>query len=86
MADPIPTGRAHLKVHPADNVTTLLDERTELQTLAGGASIRAGIPFGHKVAIAAIPAGGFVVKYGVPIGRAISDIPPGEHVHVHNCR
>jgi altronate dehydratase small subunit len=42
------------------------------------------IPFGHKVAITAIPAGTTVRKYGEVIGRAVTDIAPGQHVHVHN--
>lgn len=42
------------------------------------------IPFGHKIALSAIPAGADVVKFGVPIGRAKTAITPGEHVHVHN--
>ncbi len=42
------------------------------------------IPLGHKLAVHAIPAGGAVIKYGYPIGRALSDIRIGEHVHSHN--
>lgn len=46
--------------------------------------VRTPVPLGHKVAIAHIPAGGTVVKYGESIGYACSDIEPGEHVHAHN--
>lgn len=49
-------------------------------------AVRADIPLGHKVALAAIPAGGPVIKYNVPIGRATAEIRPGEHVHVHNLK
>jgi altronate hydrolase len=53
---------------------------------AGGRTIglRAAVPAGHKVAVAAIAAGDPVRKYGQVIGRATSAIAPGEHVHVHN--
>lgn len=42
------------------------------------------IPAGHKVALADIPEGGYVVKYGEEIGRAKARIGRGGHVHVHN--
>ena len=45
---------------------------------------RQDIPQGHKVALAPIAAGAEVVKYGCPIGRAKTDIRPGEWVHTHN--
>lgn len=47
-------------------------------------TLRMDIPFGHKFAIRAIPKGGRVHKYGQVMGSAISDIEPGDHVHVHN--
>ena len=47
-------------------------------------TLRRAIPFGHKVALAAIVAGRPVIKYGEVIGLATADIAPGEHVHVHN--
>ncbi|MDY4518822.1 MAG: altronate dehydratase family protein [Candidatus Spyradocola sp.] len=42
------------------------------------------IPAGHKVALCDIPAGGAVIKYGHPIGRATRPIRAGEWVHTHN--
>jgi len=42
------------------------------------------ILFGHKFALADIPQGEYVIKYGAQIGRATAFIPKGEHVHVHN--
>jgi len=61
-----------IKLHPEDNVGVTVK------------SISADIPFGHKLALTDIPAGGEVVKYGCPIGRATADIKAGEHVHSHN--
>ena len=42
------------------------------------------IPIYHKIAIADIPAGATVFKYGQPIGIASRAIRIGEHVHVQN--
>jgi altronate hydrolase len=44
------------------------------------------IEFGHKYALRDIAQGEDVLKYGLPIGRALVDIRAGEWVHVHNCR
>ena len=51
-----------------------------------GASVttREDIPQGHKLALTAIPAGADVIKYGYPIGRARTEIQPGQWVHTHN--
>lgn len=46
--------------------------------------LKQDILFGHKFALARIPKGSAVIKYGEEIGVALSDIEPGEHVHVHN--
>lgn len=54
--------------------------------LVAGQTILLGrdLGFGHKLAVAAIPAGAKVVKYGAPIGRATVDIAVGDYVHHHN--
>ncbi|HLW59275.1 MAG TPA: UxaA family hydrolase [bacterium] len=44
------------------------------------------IPFGHKIALVPVAAGGPVIKYGEVIGFATCEIRPGQHVHVHNVR
>ena len=41
-------------------------------------------PAGHKVALADVPTGGQVRKYGQVIGVATRPIQAGEHVHTHN--
>jgi altronate dehydratase len=78
--------RQHLRMDARDNVTTLIDAAVTEQRLSDGAPVAAGIPFGHKAALAPIAHGEAVVKYGVVIGHATQDISAGEHVHVHNCR
>lgn len=42
------------------------------------------IPSGHKLALRSIAAGEQVRKYGWPIGRALTAIARGAHVHTHN--
>jgi (2R)-sulfolactate sulfo-lyase subunit alpha len=44
------------------------------------------IPIGHKVALADLPAGSGVIKYGVDIGKVVTPICRGQHVHVHNLK
>ncbi len=39
---------------------------------------------GHKYALKNIAVGENIIKYGMPIGRATSEIKKGEHVHTHN--
>jgi (2R)-sulfolactate sulfo-lyase subunit alpha len=48
--------------------------------------VRQDIPLGHKIALAAVPEKGQVLKYGVVIGVATRPITVGEHVHVHNLQ
>jgi altronate dehydratase len=62
-----------LRLHADDNVLTVI--------VTGHT-----IPLGHKVAARDISAGEKVVKYGAPIGSAITNIAAGEHVHLHNLR
>ena len=44
------------------------------------------VPIGHKVALADLSEGGTVIKYGEDIGKLVSDVVKGEHVHVHNLK
>ena len=48
--------------------------------------LREDVPFGHKYALRDIAEGEEILKYGLPIGKALVDIRAGEWVHVHNCR
>jgi altronate hydrolase len=42
------------------------------------------VPRGHKLAVAPVPTGSPVHKYGQIIGYAATGIAPGDHVHTHN--
>jgi (2R)-sulfolactate sulfo-lyase subunit alpha len=44
------------------------------------------VPFGHKIAVADLPAGAHVIEYGIPIGVAPAGLAAGEYVHTHNLR
>lgn len=44
------------------------------------------LPLGHKIALANIPKGATVTKYGATIGKAAKDISVGDYVHIHNVR
>ena len=46
----------------------------------------AEIPVGHKIARRNIARGEKIIKYGVPIGCAVRDIPAGTWVHLQNMR
>lgn len=43
------------------------------------------IATGHKVALYNIKCGDQIIKYGVTIAQATSDIKLGQWVHLHNC-
>jgi len=75
----------------ADNVATCLADLkagdVEQVTVGGtprSVAIKDDIPFGHKIALADIDAGGQVFKYGEVIGLASRPISTGQHVHIHN--
>jgi hypothetical protein len=44
------------------------------------------ISIGHKIAFRPIKKGDIIIKYGVPIGSATTDIQTGEHIHLHNMK
>ncbi len=72
---------------PIDNVVTCCAAVSRGDTVPSGTGVVAAvdnIPIYHKMAIAHIPAGAPVFKYGQPIGIASVDILPGQHVHVQN--
>jgi altronate hydrolase len=74
-------------VDPRDKVATALRDLASgevVSTHGRSVIVRADIPKGHKIAIADIAHGDDVLKYGWPIGRAITTISEGDHVHVHN--
>lgn len=75
------------RIHADDNVATLLEDAASVVSVVGGAAIalHAPVAMGHKVALADIPEGAAVVKFGIPIGIASTAIRGGDWVHLHNC-
>ena len=76
-----------------DSVLTLLDPGKvgDKLTIVGeivelNIELKEAVNEGHKVACREIKAGDAVIKYGVSIGYALSDIKPGQWVHFHNIQ
>ncbi|MCR8655944.1 UxaA family hydrolase [Paenibacillus endoradicis] len=80
-------GRAII-LHAKDNAATALElfSKDSIFHISETDAIilQDNIEFGHKFALAFIPRGQKVYKYGVPIGIATLDIHVGEHIHLHN--
>ena len=74
-------GRLDFAVALAD-----LTEGTEVTFNNQSVTLRQAVGRGHKFALIPIAKGENVVKYGLPIGHALADIAPGEHIHSHNTR
>lgn len=77
------------RIHPSDNVATLLDDvkaGDEVIVIAGERGFRSldAADVGHKLALRTIERGSAVIKFGVPIGHATAEIRAGAWVHLHN--
>ena len=79
MIKPIDNVATALEFIPANAIVTLTCQDKRLSV-----KVEKDIEFGHKFAIKLISKEANIVKYGEVIGRAIEDIEPGEHVHIHN--
>jgi altronate hydrolase len=78
--------RRFVRLDAGDNVVAATASLPTGTVLEGeGVVVARAVPMGHKVATRAIATGEAVVKFGQIIGYATQDIPPGAHVHVHNC-
>ena len=78
------------QINPEDNTAVLLGDAAagDEVEIVGGADriiLQQDIKFGHKVALADIPTGKAVIKYGICIGHCTQPIRTGEWVHLHNC-
>jgi (2R)-sulfolactate sulfo-lyase subunit alpha len=80
---------------PGDSVGVAVEpisagEAVDGLVLEGNSTVRVqaadNIPLGHKIALAPLPQGATVVKYGEGIGRTSAAIATGQHVHVHNLK
>lgn len=74
-----------IKIHPRDNVAVALRDLAQGETI-DGVTLAQPVARGHKFALAPIAPGEAIVKYGLPIGHALTPIAPGQHVHSHNAK
>ncbi len=72
-----------IQMHEADNVAIVANDGglPEGTVLPSGLVLRNHVPQGHKVALIDLPADAAVLRYQVPIGYALQDIPAGSWVH-----
>ncbi len=79
-----------LKINENDNVAIAMHDigKGDNVVVDGQSLIETveDIEAGHKVALAPIPSGGKVYRYGEPIVETTRAINPGEWVHVHNTQ
>jgi len=78
-----------VRIHSGDNVLVLTrtvqpGEAVDIE----GRPVRMEkiLTLGHKLAARPIRSGEKILKYGLPIGTATTDIAMGEHVHTHNMQ
>jgi galactarate dehydratase len=72
-----------IRMHAADNVAIVVNDGglPAGTVMPDGVTLVDRVPQGHKVALTAIPKDAAVVRYNVPIGYAIKDIPAGAWLH-----
>ncbi len=70
------------KVLHYEDITRRIMENDETVTIKALVEV----PLGHKLALADIKNDDTIIKYGVDIGRTISKIAVGDHLHVHNVK
>ena len=78
-----------IQLEDSDNtVVTPVSLAKGEEVKAGGKVITIGedISYGHKIALCDIKAGENVIKYGLPVGHALKDIPAGGWIHSHNLK
>jgi altronate dehydratase len=81
--------RRHIVIDLHDTVATAITDLNKgetIETQHGTIVLRDNIQYGHKFALFDIAQGEFIIKYGESIGRAITEIRRGDHVHVHNVK
>ncbi len=85
---PTPTAEnSAIHLHPSDNVAiarVALSAGQTIRVAGRELTLRRDVPAGHKVAVHPVAKGDSLIRYGQVIGRASTDITPGDHVHTHN--
>ncbi len=78
-----------IKINPNDKVAVCLEagQKGDIVTIGEQRmTLMEDIPVGHKLALQGIEPNDDIIKYGEPIGHAISPIIAGNHVHTHNLK
>jgi galactarate dehydratase len=72
-----------ISMHPSDNVAIVANDGglPAGTVLTSGLVLKDKVPQGHKVALVDLAAEAPVLRYGIPIGYALKDIPAGSWVH-----
>ena len=72
-----------IRMHVRDNVAIVANDRglPARTALPDGLVLIDTVPQGHKVALVDLKAASPVLRYGIPIGYALKDIPAGSWVH-----
>ena len=76
-------------LHPKDNILVCCRQANADEIIAIDEEkiiLIQNIELGHKVARQVLSRADKIIKYGVPIGSAMQNISPGEHVHLHNMK
>ncbi len=74
-----------IRLHAGDNIVVArIEVGIGTPIPSEGVTSRSQVPAGHKIAARRILQGEPIVKYGVTVGFASTDIEPGSWVHSHN--
>ena len=76
-----------LQIHPKDNVLAALQDLevgSVISWQGGKTTLQEAIPAKHKFANQLITKGSSVIMYGVLVGKALEDIPPGTRISLEN--
>ncbi len=74
-----------IRLHPADNVVVARMDILPGTAVEGEVAAATRVPPGHKILTRAVKQGEPLRKYNQIIGFATEDLPPGTHIHTHNC-
>ncbi|PLR47803.1 altronate hydrolase [Chimaeribacter arupi] len=78
-----------IKIHSLDNVAVALRDLAAGETVTlhdQRLVLPQAVARGHKFALQPIEAGQHIIKYGLPIGHALTAIAEGEHIHSQNAK
>jgi len=74
-----------IRLHPNDNVVVARMDILPNTRVEDDVAAATRVPPGHKILTRAVKKGEPLRKYNQIIGFAADDLPPGTHIHTHNC-